>query len=133
MVFLGIHTISFGDLDAASRPEERAEYLRKWKERNPEKVKSYQRKRDRNKWAKRKHDEVTYFVRCNDFVKIGTTTNILDRMKTLQIGCPYELELMGTCSLDESIIHEKFKHLHHRGEWHILSAKLLSFIEEMVE
>lgn len=78
-----------------------------------------------------------YFIRCGvkmkDPVKIGRTTDISVRMKDLQVGNPYELNLLFTLpcvSLKHSMKLERFLHRqlyntnHIRGEWFLIDDKV---------
>lgn len=53
-------------------------------------------------------------------IKIGSTTNLNDRMKSIGWGSPVETELlfstMGTWR-DEGALHHHFREAHVRGEW----------------
>ncbi|MGL5877656.1 MAG: KilA-N domain-containing protein [Xenococcaceae cyanobacterium] len=53
-------------------------------------------------------------------LKIGHSTNISQRLRTLQIGCAFALEVVktkeGTIS-DEQALHERFKKYRLEGEW----------------
>ncbi|KKK88579.1 hypothetical protein LCGC14_2741700 [marine sediment metagenome] len=72
-----------------------------------------------------------YFIQCNEFVKIGDTSNIEERFKSLQASNPYKLELL--CCIDdctEKEFHEKFKNERIHGEWFKISGILKDFIME---
>lgn len=61
-----------------------------------------------------------YFVQQGDYVKIGFTTKMENRLRDLQIGAPNELKLLTTVTgprKTESKFHEFFRSSHHRGEW----------------
>ena len=62
-----------------------------------------------------------YFIRCNEYVKIGVTCLPPDdRLKALQIGNPYELsiELLVDGGHDvEGELHDMFSAARVRGEW----------------
>ena len=76
-----------------------------------------------------------YFIQCgkNGPIKIGQTdNNVQDRVKQLQTGCPYELNVLWIYHGDEyteSSIHEIFQHERMNGEWFHPSEKLFKFIE----
>lgn len=63
-----------------------------------------------------------YFIRCGEFVKIGLTDahGGERRLQLMQVNNPEKLELIaefeGTIA-NERWLHERFLHLHHRGEW----------------
>lgn len=66
-----------------------------------------------------------YFVKCyspDGHIKIGNAVDIARRINTMQIGCPYDLELLGYYwserpSHDEAELHERFAAARFRGEW----------------
>lgn len=61
-----------------------------------------------------------YFVRCNEFLKVGISTSLGSRISTMQ-GCnPYPIHVMATViggQDEEQAIHNAWRRLHHRGEW----------------
>lgn len=76
---------------------------------------------------------IVYAVRSGDFIKIGTTTDMPNRMLGLQCGNPIALSIVATWPGDvrnEADAHRRFAHLRVRGEWFSLTADLLAFIEE---
>lgn len=82
---------------------------------------------------------VIYFVSAKvpDFpVKIGLSAHgkLSARLTALQIGLPYQLELLVVCLGDaatESEMHERFGQSHLRGEWFIRSPDLMAYIAEL--
>lgn len=74
---------------------------------------------------------LTYFAKCGEFVKIGRTHNVKQRLRKFQEGNPNEVILLATCDLDENDLHQQFSHLHHRGEWFKLNDELLEFINKL--
>lgn len=83
-----------------------------------------------------------YIIRCCPFIyyEIGITNNIEKRIKTLQIGCPFDLKFIVAVEADmedflgreiaylEKFLHENYKHLNFKGEWFELSEKHISDI-----
>jgi hypothetical protein len=69
-----------------------------------------------------------YFIRLHQFVKIGIARNVETRIKSLQTGTPYELEIIRiiqNCTHhDEYWLHNRYTLSHIRGEW-------FSFQDEM--
>jgi hypothetical protein len=54
---------------------------------------------------------------------------VASRLSTLQVGCPYPLEVMAFIpDMDEAKVRKQFEHLKARGEWHTLTAEVLAFI-----
>ena len=63
-----------------------------------------------------------YIIKCQDCYKVGVTNDPVKRMKGLQVGNPYELEIVSTYTTlkpkqTESLIHHELKWCHVRGEW----------------
>lgn len=72
-----------------------------------------------------------YFIKNEDYVKIGYTSDIHNRLSQLQVSSPTKLKLLGLIegsTEDEQFHHEKFKHLHSSGEWFIHTQGLENFI-----
>lgn len=101
-----------------------------------------QRKR-RLKWTKMpriKRDQCyVYFIgaQCDGqvFVKIGFTAVCpMRRMKSLQLGSPVELSMIGMflgIQQDEIDLHSKYRHLHSHREWFKMSDDLRAEIESL--
>ncbi len=67
------------------------------------------------------------------FVKIGYSANVQTRLKDLQTASPFELRVIGTMAgteEDERAIHQRFRHLHERGEWFRRDPELMQAIKE---
>lgn len=65
---------------------------------------------------------VVYFIRCNEFIKIGIAVDVSRRIGILQIGCPYKLTLAAKISHTEpeeleQHLHRKFSDRCVSGEW----------------
>lgn len=78
-----------------------------------------------------------YFMGCNDrYVKIGVSHHPHSRLDDFQVGNPYDLTILKTVDVSnkaEAYLHNKFSHLHHRGEWFNLTAELRDYIATEVE
>lgn len=79
-----------------------------------------------------------YFIRCEDFIKIGKSTNVTNRHRALQAAGPFDLHLVAfvPCRSNEidaleGRMHRRFRRLHHRGEWFRLESPLAEFIEAL--
>jgi hypothetical protein len=75
-----------------------------------------------------------YFIRCGEFVKIGRALNPETRVKDLQVGNPYEVELLGAFDGDdaeEGRLHAAFGQYHHRAEWFFLSQSIRAFVTKV--
>ena len=63
---------------------------------------------------------MVYFIGCNEFVKIGTTTDPSIRLSSMQSCSPYDLAmraLMYGGEEQEGLLHIFFRALRVRGEW----------------
>jgi hypothetical protein len=79
--------------------------------------------------------EVVYFIRAGDAIKIGYTTNLAARKRSLETASAVPLELLGSVSGDrreEARLHREWWHLHIRGEWFHADEELLRYIREQV-
>ena len=81
-------------------------------------------------------DNDLYVINCldlnnNDLYKIGTTSNLEERLRTMSSGNPFELEVTfyakGKGHMEE-YFHNMFKHLHWKGEWYCLGIDELGDI-----
>ncbi|HEY7154732.1 MAG TPA: GIY-YIG nuclease family protein [Gemmataceae bacterium] len=78
--------------------------------------------------------EVVYFLRGGDAIKIGYTTNLAARQRTLETGSAVPLELLASVAGDrreETRLHQEWWHLHIRGEWFRADEELLRYIREL--
>lgn len=75
---------------------------------------------------------MVYFIKCQEYIKIGYSNNPNDRISQLQTSIPYKLQvvsiIMGTMH-DEKKLHKLFKEHHVRGEWFRVSIEILEYIE----
>lgn len=68
-----------------------------------------------------------YFIKCKEFVKIGHTTNVRQRVMEMQTANPYDLELILLIHYDSRIravkderrLHITYKDHRVRGEWFV--------------
>lgn len=78
-----------------------------------------------------------YFIGCNDrYVKIGVSHSPDSRLDGFQTGNPYDLTMLKTVDVShkaEAYLHDKFSHLHHRGEWFNLTSELRDYIATEAE
>lgn len=73
-----------------------------------------------------------YFVKQDDFVKIGYATDFDKRLSSLQTASPHTLEALALIpgyKDVEKFFHDKFKHLKHRGEWYKIDDSLMECIK----
>lgn len=75
-----------------------------------------------------------YFIQSGDLVKIGTSTNVHERLRTLRTMSPLPLELLAIAAgshTEETAVHARFAHLRQHGEWFAVTPELLAFIAEV--
>lgn len=85
---------------------------------------------------KNEYPGFVYFIqgKSGGPIKIGYTTDLESRLKTLQTGFPDTLTIL--CSVhgktnDETLYHQKFEKLWVRGEWYRPEEPLLSYIRSI--
>jgi len=87
-------------------------------------------------YAQNKNNDL-YVIKCNEiYYKIGTTTNIEERLRTMQAGNPYDL----TCVVyekgrgnEEEYWHKKYEKYALKGEWFVFNVEQIEkVINEIV-
>lgn len=79
-----------------------------------------------------------YFIKAleSGHIKIGYTSNLKSRIKSMQTASPFQLELVASYESfgiqeEEALAHEYFKYHRVRGEWfEITYNNIFKFIEE---
>jgi hypothetical protein len=82
-----------------------------------------------------KNDPLVYFLRCKQAraVKVGHSTWLDARLETIRIGCPLEIEVIGTIAggkAEENRLHRALDSWRIRGEWFYLNAFTERIIQE---
>ena len=80
---------------------------------------------------------LVYFVQCNEYVKIGRSTQLPLTLRSLQRGNPYGLEAVAVISCEstermselEADLHRQFKEHRIRGEWFFLCPEIETYIK----
>ena len=75
-----------------------------------------------------------YFIKHTEYVKIGFTNDINNRLSQLQVSSPIKLFILGLIEgtvEDEYMYHLKFKNLHCHGEWFKYTDEINKFIETL--
>lgn len=77
-----------------------------------------------------------YFIAAvgSPFVKIGWAVSPRKRLAELQTGCPHVLRMEAAIAgsrLHEAAFHDRFGHLHFRGEWFRRVGDLALFVDEL--
>ncbi len=78
-----------------------------------------------------------YFIQAgeNGPIKIGVSLDPPARLRSMQIGCPCELRLLGSIVgawVAETVLHEAFNLERLRGEWFRPSPMFLEFVAVML-
>lgn len=82
--------------------------------------------------------QLVYFLRMGEDgpVKIGISSDVKKRVKTLQTAIPYELKLLGAIpggARAEAFLHQLFDSYRLKGEWFTADPVLLSFLTDLVK
>jgi len=67
-----------------------------------------------------------YMIGCGEYVKIGSTDNLADRLKNLEVSNPYPLHVLYEGINEgymESTYHEIFSEYKTNGEWFLIPTK----------
>jgi hypothetical protein len=82
--------------------------------------------------AKRVQQGYVYFFRAGNAVKIGFSTNLVQRSKQLQTACSeraFMAKFLKGTLLTERQVHEKFAEYRLNGEWFDLRGRLAKYLE----
>ena len=90
-----------------------------------------------NDYFKEYSGRYLYLLRCNKYYKIGISSSLEQRIDYLQIGNPYEIDLLmavkiGNSLESEKLLHERFSHRRVRGEWFELDTKELEEVKDLM-
>lgn len=87
-------------------------------------------------WRAARETGYIYFIRCNQYIKIGKTSNLYQRVHSLQGSNPHELKLVGiyasaSLTVDEKFFHNEVKKIANkiRGEWFVSNSDLVKYID----
>lgn len=76
-----------------------------------------------------------YFIAGAGLIKIGCTTNLTSRFRTIRNSSPVPIELLGSMpggTLEEGRTHQRFAHLRRHGEWFEDTPELRAHIERVI-
>lgn len=85
------------------------------------------------------YSEVVYAIRCGEFVKYGSSTDVLSRFRSIATSTPYDVELIGIWEVDHSLskfeatIHQTLREDHHKREWFVYRDWHSAKIEKMAK
>lgn len=80
----------------------------------------------------KKHPCVVYYISDKQYIKVGKTTNLENRMSALQHAHSKPLELLGINFDGDSLepeLHKRFAHLRKAGEWFLATKELVRYID----
>lgn len=76
--------------------------------------------------------ESVYVIRCGDFIKIGMTLDLPQRVKDFQTGNPHQIEIIAVIDAagraTETRLHRHFAKFRHRYEWFHLKGELADWV-----
>ena len=76
-----------------------------------------------------------YAMQCGQYIKIGRSNKIKERLDDLQIGNPEKLELLGSIRAPAYIeyqIHKELADYCHRGEWFNATPEVLDLVDSLI-
>ena len=77
-----------------------------------------------------------YFITDYEYIKIGTTVDLLNRFNSLQSNNPKQLYVLATTEgsyKEEKELHNKFKNYRYNREWFYYSKEIKDFVETIKE
>ena len=84
---------------------------------------------------KKHHQHIVYALTSDgdEYLKIGRTKNIRNRLNNIQSGCPFRLTILRTFKTEtprecENYLLTNLSHCHLRGEWFKPSEEDITFI-----
>ncbi len=82
-------------------------------------------------------EQQIYFLKCENFVKIGIAVEPRERVKTFTTGNPHTLDLLctikGVHQMQERLLHDRFSDLREKNEWFRLESDLIKFINYVMK
>lgn len=77
------------------------------------------------------HDlDLVYFIQSGEFVKIGQTGSLAQRLGHFKTHNPHPMYVVGLIKggpKEEKLLHEKFSHLHVKNEWFRYESEIKDF------
>lgn len=79
--------------------------------------------------------EHLYFIKVNNYIKVGRADNPIKRLGDIKSCCPYECELLLVLKNQgyrEKYFHNKLKNYLHTGEWFNIDWKTLCDVTDII-
>jgi hypothetical protein len=77
-----------------------------------------------------------YFLAGSGLVKIGITTNLTSRIRSIRNSSPVALDLLATMpghTVLEGMVHSRFSHLRRHGEWFEDQGEIREYIASLIK
>lgn len=75
-----------------------------------------------------------YFIESAGLVKIGFSTDVINRLSNLRVGCPVDATLVAAIpgtEDTEAYFHKMFSSMRHKGEWFRIEGLLAKMLATM--
>lgn len=77
-----------------------------------------------------------YFIKCQQFVKVGIAYNPQTRLIQMQTGCPFKLEMLHCYPCEDALVAERMLHKKYgqhweRGEWFAMPESEIELLQRM--
>lgn len=146
----GVHDSQLGALrKAVNRQYRELEELKREKSELESKLQKLKEQKLQHTYKKKKsspaRQQQVYFIRCEDYVKIGLSTDPENRLRAIKRSGNGTLapklidlttaEIVATepgGHYTESQLHKKFDHLRHVGEWFRVDDELTAYIDGLL-
>jgi len=127
----------------AANLKERAEAAERVAEIVQEGINHRLLKADAARFDHRRKEQIVYFIRCQEFVKIGISKNPAARLQQIRRGGGSHFPRLLDVEASELIstepggrnreheLHLRFKHLRHTGEWFTEAPELTEYINNL--
>ncbi len=91
-----------------------------------------------NNSNKNNKSKYLYLLKADKFYKIGVASNVKSRIKTLQTGCMYKIDLVSKWELDKPVVEERklhkiFSSKRVHGEWFKLNNNDINDIQNRLK
>lgn len=77
-----------------------------------------------------------YFIEGGGLIKIGVTTNLPSRFRTIRNSSPVPVKLLGSIkggNITEALAHQRFDRLRQHGEWFMDDPELRAYLDDVLQ